>query len=54
MSIEEEPKKCWCGKDHTNDKPVNEEEYLKEFAGEIQKEIDAEILRKLLDLSKLR
>jgi hypothetical protein len=42
-----EPKKCWCGKDHTNDKPVNEDQLLNEFAENIRREIDAGVLRKL-------
>lgn len=39
--------KCRCGKDHTNDKPVNEKEVLNKFAEEIRKEIDKQVLEEL-------
>ena len=43
--------KCWCGKDHTGQEPVNEEEPIKQFAKEISDEIDKRVLEDLTRLA---
>ena len=44
-------KKCWCGKDHTGHKPVDEKEVIKEFAKEMKDEIDKKVLEQLFKLT---
>lgn len=46
--------KCWCGKDHTGQEPVNEEELIKQFAKEISDEIDKKVLEELEKLCQTK
>ena len=43
---------CRCGKDHTGQKPVNEEELIKQFAKEISDEIDKKVIEELMRIAK--